>query len=563
MCGKYGVNMNDEKEKYTADDYRETSFLVIDDEDSSKVIHDFCDAVFAQQLPSENDKNEDVKEQHDAEELILSGKEFLAHFIIDLPKPITIVQEVYHIDRSFRDTYYMYFSNQHFQVERYSRRLSFFFGSYGRKKFLGNSSKIQTELENNFIGCCVINPLVAGGLGRTLINPKYVLPKKELPVYMRLSDFCVHIYGRTLKVRAFPYRMQDQETMRCAEVTLMNILEYYSNGYNDYKSALPSEIIEKERECAYERVLPSRGITYTVLTKVLSEFGFSPRLYHISAIDDFEYSSIRRENELRRWLHYYIESGIPVAIGLGSVEGNESGHSMVCIGHGKAKDTLKNQAYRNRWISWENRNQAHPIINSADFYEDYVVVDDNQPVYQVRSFDNLSLYPNMRVENLAVPLYKRMFLDAPDATSTIRSLLNDERLGLNVWAKDCLHEGESVVVRMFMASSRSYKAFRAKTLSGVLVKELYTLIPMPRFIWVCELYRIGDYDNLMAFGEIVIDATSAPNHSHQSLILMHYPKLIAYREPDQNEAGFSKMAELQSDQLIPGYRRNLDEITLE
>lgn len=196
MCGKYGVNMNDEKEKYTADDYRETSFLVIDDEDSSKVIHDFCDAVFAQQLPSENDKNEDVKEQHDAEELILSGKEFLAHFIIDLPKPITIVQEVYHIDRSFRDTYYMYFSNQHFQVERYSRRLSFFFGSYGRKKFLGNSSKIQTELENNFIGCCVINPLVAGGLGRTLINPKYVLPKKELPVYMRLSDFCVHIYGR-------------------------------------------------------------------------------------------------------------------------------------------------------------------------------------------------------------------------------------------------------------------------------------------------------------------------------------------------------------------------------
>lgn len=41
MCGKYGVNMNDEKEKYTADDYRETSFLVIDDEDSSKVIHDF------------------------------------------------------------------------------------------------------------------------------------------------------------------------------------------------------------------------------------------------------------------------------------------------------------------------------------------------------------------------------------------------------------------------------------------------------------------------------------------------------------------------------------------
>lgn len=28
-----------------------------------------------------------------------------------LPKPYTIIQETYHIDKSFRDTYYMYFSN--------------------------------------------------------------------------------------------------------------------------------------------------------------------------------------------------------------------------------------------------------------------------------------------------------------------------------------------------------------------------------------------------------------------------------------------------------------------
>ena len=73
--------------------------------------------------------------------------------------------------------------------------------------------------------------------------------------------------------------------MCCAEVTLLNLLEYYSNSYNDYRIIVPSEIIENEQKHSHERVLPVRGITYPVLTKVLSEFGFSPRLYNISAID--------------------------------------------------------------------------------------------------------------------------------------------------------------------------------------------------------------------------------------------------------------------------------------
>lgn len=187
-----------------------------------------------------------------------SGKDFLTKFLLSLPRPFTIVQENYHIDRSFRDTYYMYFSNQHFNVKRFSLRLSFFIGEYGLERYFSSKEENSDELERNFIGCCVINPLIAGSLGRTLIAPQYALRSEDMPAYMRLSEFKVHIYGRTLSVRAFPYRMQDQETMCCAEVTLLNMLEYYSNSYNDYKAVVPSEIIEKVKEHSHERVLPSR-----------------------------------------------------------------------------------------------------------------------------------------------------------------------------------------------------------------------------------------------------------------------------------------------------------------
>lgn len=402
--------------------------------------------------------------------------------------------------------------------------------------------------------------MVVGAVGRTLINPHYILDESEKPAFIRLSQFTQHIYGRTFQVNAFPYRMQDEETMCCAEVTLLNLLDYYSNSYNDYRSVVPSEIISKEQKHSHERVLPARGVTYPVLTKVLSEFGFSPRLYNVSAIDSFRYSAVSKEDELRRWLHYYIESGIPVALNLVPIGITGTGHSIVCIGHGQIKDRLKREAYRKRWIPWGEREYTHPIINSADFYDDYVIVDDNQPVYQVRNFKNLSLYADMRIGNLAVPLYKRMFLDAPNAYTIIKALLHSKQFGINEWTSGFLKSGENVIIRIFMASTRSYKGFRCDTIKETYVKRLYTLIPMPQFVWVCELYRQDDYDELMAFGEIVIDATSAPSRGQRSLILMHYPKVIAYRNPDQTEAGFDEMAELEEDLLFPGYKKNLEKI---
>lgn len=560
---------NDLKHTINQIKYESEPFVIITNYNQDELIEKYCDAVFKNNVTDNEEELYETEQREDTDLLkenyseSISGMKFLNDFLKSLPKPITVVQEIYHIDKSYRDTYYMYFSNQHFTVKRYSRRLSFFFGEYDELSFFGDNKETVRLLHENFIGSCVINPLNVGSIGRTLINPKYLLKEQELPVYVRLSDFKLDIYGRSLIVKAFPYRMQDEETMCCAEVTLLNLLEYYSNRFADYKTIVPSEIIEKEQKHNYQRVIPVKGITYPVLTKVLSEFGFSPKLYNISAINNFRYSYLSPKDELRRCLHYYIESGIPVAVNLVPLSIVGAAHSIVCIGHGKAKPELKKRAYKKRWLSWGDRETSHPIIDSADFYDDYVIIDDNQPVYQVRSFDNFSLYDDMRVENIAVPLYKRMFLDALDAYTIMRALLHSEDYSIEKWSGSFLEKGEDIVVRLFMASSTSYKEYRMHTMKDIYVKELYTLIPMPRFIWVCELYRLKDYDNLLAFGEIVIDATSARNRGHRSLILMHYPNIIAYRHPDQSEVDFDYVADIKEDELFSGYRENLTRISFD
>lgn len=539
--------MESQKERYH---YDEDIFIVINDNNFQDVISDLCEDIFT------NDVFYIKQVQKYTSELEFLLKKF--------PRPYTIVQEVYHIDPSYRDTYYMYFSNQHFKVKRNSRRLSFFSIPITERDFFSHDEDILNMITDSFMGACVINPLSTGFIGRTLINPKFLFTEYNSPLYIRLSKFSLHILGKKLYVDAFPYRMQDQETMRCAEVTLLNLLEYYANSYKDYHNVVPSQILETEQKQSYERVLPSKGISYPILTKVLSEFGFYPRLYNLSSIEKYSLSKVTQKDELRRLLHYYIESGIPVALNLFPIGNNGSAHSVVCIGHGKFKKELIKKAKRNKWISWEHKDHCHPIINSADFYDEYVLVDDNQPVYQVRPFDNLSLLSDMRLENIAVPLYKRMFLDASDATAIVRSVLHHEQFGIDRWADKFLEHNEDVIMRLFMASSKNFKKFRSATLENFYARETYAIIPMPRFVWVCELYRMDDYEEkkLKAFGEIVIDATSTLGmaHSVRSLILMHYPNVIGIRYPNQKESEFDDMIELDDDGLFDGYRENLENI---
>lgn len=531
--------------------YNNELFVVVSEENKKEIISDFCKSII-------KDIDNSVDEQD-----ILNYDNRLEELLKKIPKPYTIVLESYHIDPCFRDLYYTYYSNQHFQIKRYSKRLSFFSGVFTEYDYFDEDTQKDEKIRNSYMGSCVINPFTTGVIGRTLINPKYLISDLGEIVYLRLSKFFLHVYGKKLSVLAFPYRMQDEETISCAEVTLLNLLEYYSNSYNDYKRVVPNEIFDKIKQYSHERVLPSQGLTYPMLTKVLNEFGFAPRLYNVDSIQNYTFSSVKPLDELKRWMHYYVESGIPVALNLSPVNKYGNGHSIICIGHGKYNEKLKIDAKSNKWVSWSAKDYCHPLINSADFFEKYVIIDDNEPVYQLRSFEQLSMYSDLTLQNIAVPLYKRMFLDAPDAFAATRAILQHKEYGIHEWC-DILKPCEDVIVRFFMASSNSFKEYRINTLNDYSAKKGYSIVPMPRFIWVCELYREKDYDEKMAFGEIIMDATSVtkPGRTINNLILMHYPGKLAFRFPEQKQEGFDKYIKLEeNNKLFKGYvQKNLVDV---
>lgn len=499
------------------------------------------------------------------------------------PAVLTILLEPYHIDPVYRDSFYTVLSHSHMDSKRYSYRLSFFTGEITERdwfEFYSSRTGMNECLQERFIGSTVLNPEQSGSIGRTLIDPHYLVRMDSSlatcngtqghALRIRVSNFKITVRGHALRVRTFPYRMQDGLSMLCAETTLINLTEYYCNEFGEYPPLKCSTIHELEARFTNERTIPARGISYLVASKILAADGFYPRLY---STDSTPYGNAR----LHHALFTYVASGIPVAVNT-SKQKEDLGHSILCIGTGpydtrmwpqaqaraqlvrkpyydiqKGVESLNGnlEAVRTRFVSHRTNGQKLRVVLAADLCPSYVVCDDNHVPFQARPFDNLTLHEGMVNTNILVGLHRNMVLDAWDIETTLRDVLASKRFGLLTWADDYLasyakhHRGDfpDVVVRLFLASSRRFKQQRVAKLD-VVRSLVYEEVPLPHFVWVAELYTkesffahfCSDTPSPLcsgnAFAELVFDATSHENERYESTILIgNYPAKMLTRMP--------------------------------
>lgn len=453
-----------------------------------------------------------------------SSYKILFSLLIRVPVFTVVIEEKY-IDRTYRDSYYMHFSCKHGEYSRFCKRLFVFEGDVFEDAAVEKFSDLDAgKLQNKFMGTIVIRPLREGKVGRSLINPSFVFGRED--TYLRYAKYSATIYGMRLQIHAFPFSMQDGETTTCAEITILNLMDYFGRKYPEYKSILPSEIADIVEENDFERTLPTRGLKYSTITKVFSEVGFYPRLYGKNVFADM--------SQFKRVMHYYIESGIPVAIGAKVDE--KTKHSIVCIGHGKINyEDIGKKIY----AVYEKRMGNYIwIVDSADLCKNYIIMDDGRVPYEnsewkadvsfdVRKADKYML-GNYEPEMLMVPLYKRMFLEAQDAYDICTSALASRDVGIQKFYSEIGTKENPLIIRLFMCSSRNYKQRRISNFSSKNREacEIYKVLRLPRFVWICEIYDRDGYCEGKAKGEIVIDATSSPDDGTKSVLLFHYPYYI-------------------------------------
>ncbi|MCE9597062.1 MAG: hypothetical protein K8S54_03760 [Spirochaetia bacterium] len=424
--------------------------------------------------------------------------------ITRIPLPATVLVEDPYVDYFFRDTYYAYFSGKHSPVSRDCIRLSIFQSiDIEWEDFF--SVEGQKRIQESFVGLAILRDL-RRPFGRLLLDAR----KLNLPeMYVRLTEYEVVIRGVHIAFQSYPFASQDGEMMTCAETTLWSIADYYGHRYPEYKISSPSEIQALVKRTSFERTIPSTGLNYMQITSVLREMGFSPKVY-----SRFTNASSTQElypdGKFHRILHYYVESGIPIIVGItGGQNGKPYNHAVVFVGH-KAND-ITNRAPRNTG--------SLCIVDAIP--DDYVMMNDNLSPFELSSFSApIPGVDESRIKYIIVPLYKRIHLEAAQASDIFHTFLSSPDHGIKM--DDKLSLENPLVLRIFLTSSRKYKSFRATRSNRLFAKHLLDL-PLPKFIWVAELSTRALYASGKACGELILDATESINAGQNSLLMVHYP----------------------------------------
>jgi hypothetical protein len=451
-----------------------------------------------------------------------SQKNILPHFN-NLKDHVFLVAEAPYVDKVYRDSFYHYFSSKLFEYKRNCVRISLFNEKVGPDDF--KEQKGLQRVQRLYRGFIILRPTEPGFIGRSVIAPDIV---KRNPFYCCQTRIEATVLGVKVQVSGFPHSSQDSETITCAETTVWSIMEYYGNHYPEYKTVLPSHILNNLNRVTTERQIPSRGLTPDQISYVLREFGFGTRLY--TADGD--------ENRLHNLISCYVESGIPLILAVDnySIKGS-IGHAIVCMGHVPyTKESIRTLT-PNQFPTGDLLNEVQvrnlKIYDLDNIEKEFVFIDDNKPIYQIASLKSPFVqyadpWKDCKISSFIAPLYTKIYLEAYQAKSFLLRFLVNGPMPLNV--------NTSLLIKTFLTSSRSYKD--AVILNRSISKEIQTLIlklPMPKFIWVSELSDHKLIQQKKANGLVILDATEANTSGINPLLLASYQDNTMIFNPGVNK----------------------------
>lgn len=382
-----------------------------------------------------------------------------------------------YIDEHFRDSYYLYYAEKFLEYKRNSIRVHIFNEKVDAKNF--------TEKRNSYLGYFIIRPLKQYILGHSFISPKAF---KNNNFICCLEKSVVHILGNRFEVCAFPHVAQDTETQTCAESSLWSLLSYFGAKYRNYRPYKPSEIIEKLSSIVGHRVLPSKGLLLGELAACLNSCGQNCTVY---CLDKRDKENIKTNFSLMR---IYIESGMPFVV---SLENEKAGHAVLAIGHEEIESNKVLECRRESKKTW---------IDISEFDKKLVFIDDNCVPYSMDSCEAPALrYENflhdMKISAFIVPFHKHMFIDAQIALGLIAKTFDDANFGLKEF-------GSRWITRLLLTTGNSFKASVEKdSLMDEKFKSFFTMMSIPKFIWLCEIYSADSYLDDRCVGLVLIDST--------------------------------------------------------
>ncbi|WP_020677333.1 hypothetical protein [Geopsychrobacter electrodiphilus] len=419
-----------------------------------------------------------------------------------------IILEYPYVDKDFRDTYYNDFSKRFEKISRDSVRLHLFYDK-------DNSS------QNNYAGFLTLRDTKVYTIGRSYLCPKAL--KDFSGGYYCLAEYSVLFKGNELTVWAFPWMQQDGNVSICAHIAAWSVVRYFSQKYPFYPEKTLHEITVHDSPT---RRIPSRGATIEQIAQILQKNRFDPEVYvrEISSED-----AIYKPEEFNRLIYTFIESGIPYIAGL-----REKKHAVAIVGHGELSDI--DSVF----------SEGQGVVDSCDLVESVILSDDNHlPYRKAYNYENDGYIKLEDIDVLVVPFYQKMYLDVDFLYDRLLPSLEKNLLNLE--------EGKTLVRRVFITSSRSFKKSVNVYSKDDIYREIHTHLQMPKFIWVAEYSTIDEYKKCLVSNRIIFDATMLKHYEGNFISLKSGSEVSVNPHGD----GITGPAIKLKEQVEPMYKNNL------
>lgn len=419
----------------------------------------------------------------------------------------SVVIEREYFDKDYRDTFSNYHSKRFNTPQSRCVRLHFF------KDNPYDSNNQCLKSDSVYRGYSIIRPTRPNSIGRTLIQ---IGDGIGVSGYVCLSEETVNIGGQIFAVKGFPFITQDADATVCAQSALWMLLRYFSNRYNNYSELNPFTITQLVEGYSIGRFYPSSGMYMWQMAEVLRKTNFSPVVY---------YKESYGEELFNQLLYIYIESGFPLILGV-------PGHVVVGIGH-------KETEIKTIEIGTEKHNYAFTSTSGL------VINDDNQIPYTDK-------YNLKDIDSFIVPLPEKVFLTADKFLACIDKLLVHDKYGIE--------NAKNLVFRVFLTTCKSFKKkLFDRNLENTDFGKIYRNIPLPHFIWICEISTKELINEQKVIGEIIWDATRNEHETNFGIAVHHRNQLYIDTGSIFNKNDNYQKFEI-TEESYPLYINNLNEV---
>jgi hypothetical protein len=466
----------------------------------------------------------------------------------------SVVVEEDYLDRDFSAEFAAFYAGVFRRFPKLCRRFHFFAADVTP---ILNEQRPQAVLDGlttlsdngDYLGYVVAKPVLHAPLGRAVLAEPISPVDAKSDLLVR-STFVAHLLGAALKVTGTPFTQQDRRVGACAQAAIWMAARHFFTKHSGSPWVSTIKITEaasKPTDHMLSRVLPagSGGLTLEHMVRALREIGREPLLYQGNYDPNTKQVTWPSTMRPAAVIDRYVDSGIPVIVGLLPWETGQSElHAVLAVGH-----TL-------RTLETADVLSAEPT--RADYVNALLVHDDqrgcylrlpvtpNDPIgetpyntshicYIIVALPGKVFTPAESAEKVSWGILKRYQLEWP----TLKQSFQPQIAKSVPAAEEFLARlaANEVVARTYLTYGWRYKQRLIRNSCSEVLKEVVYRQDFSRFVWVTEFGTRNSFNHLdetavQIFAHSVVDSTSSQFWEGRSIF--HAPGFIWrwYHNPD-------------------------------